>query len=184
MNLLRFEDYKVVISPEALALAPFKKIWNKDRSFSKGTAISQLAYIYFMVDPRSDYQYIVDPEERSKEIKAGEGLPPSWKPDKDVKEAMVFYENFKTTAALVLEDTRVAVDNLRKSLRDLNITETDEKGKLIYPISTVTQTIKQIPQLIKDLVEAEKAVNKEMAEQGGRVRGQKAKKIMEDGIVL
>lgn len=184
MNLLKFENYKVTISPEALTLVPFKKIWNRDRSISKDKAISEVAYIYFMIDPRSDYQYLVDPDERDKAIKEGEGLPPTWKPDKLIIEAMEFYETFKTTSALILEDTRAAADNLRKALRDIDLNATDDKGRPLYTINTITSTIKQIPQLVKELIEAERAINKEMAEQGGKVRGQKAKKIMEDGIQL
>ena len=184
MNLLKFEDYKVIISPEALALVPFRKIWNRDRSQSKDRAISEIAYIYFMVDPRSDYQYLIDQDDRHKAIVEGEGFPEGWKPDKLIQEAMELYEGFKTSAALVLEDTRTAVDNLRKFLREIDLNKEDDKGRLVYTISSVTSALKQIPGLIKDLIEAEKAVNKEMAEHGGKVRGQKAKKIMEDGIQL
>jgi hypothetical protein len=40
-----------------------------------------------MCDPRSDYQYIIDPKERAKAVIEGEGLK-DWKPDKQVQEAM------------------------------------------------------------------------------------------------
>ena len=46
----------------------------------------ELGFIYFFCDVRSDYQYIVDPEDRMREIKLGEGLPEDWEPDKLVKE--------------------------------------------------------------------------------------------------
>ena len=85
MKLFKYEGYKVVISEEALALKPFKQIWNRDRTANKDRAISELAYIYFMEDPASDYQYLVDRDERSEAIIEGEGLPANWKPDKIVK---------------------------------------------------------------------------------------------------
>lgn len=181
MKLFKFEGYKLDISPEALTLVPFKRIWNRDRSASKDKALSELAYIYFMVDPRSDYQYLVEEEERSKAIIEGEGFQPNWKPDKLILEAMEFYSRFKPTAALLLEDTRYAVEKLRKLLRDINLDEKDDKGKPVYTLNTITATIKQVPSLAKDLDEAEKALAAEMRSQG-RMRGQGEKTIMEDSL--
>lgn len=181
MKLLKYEGYKLTIEPEALTLAPFKKIWNRDRTANKDRAISEMGYIYFMMDPRSDYQYLVDEEERSKAIIEGEGLSPSWKPDKAVQEAMEFYGKFKPTAALLLEDTRYAVDKLRKLLRDINLEDKDDKGKPIYTLNTITAAIKQVPALARDLDEAEKALASEMRSQG-KMRGQGEKTIMEDSL--
>lgn len=181
MKLLKYEGYKLTIEPEALTLAPFKKIWNRDKTANKDKAISEMGYIYFMMDPRSDYQYLVDEEERSKAIIEGEGLSPSWKPDKAVQEAMEFYGKFKPTAALLLEDTRYAVDKLRKLLRDINLEDKDEKGKPVYTLNSITATIKQVPSLARDLDEAEKALASEMRNQG-KMRGQGEKTIMEDSL--
>jgi len=183
MKLLKYEGFKVTIAPEALTLAPFKKLWNRDRSVSKNRAISEISYIYFMIDPRSDYQYLVDEEERSKAIIEGEGLPNNWKPDKVVTEAMQFYSRFKPTAALLLEDTRVAVEKLRKLLRDINLQDTDDKGRPLYTLNTITATIKQVPSLAKDLDEAERALSSEMRNEG-KMRGQGEKTIFEDNLDL
>ena len=184
MKLFRYEAYKVVISEEALALKPFKAIWNRDRTVNKDRAIAELSYVYFMEDPASDYQYLVDREERSNAIIEGEGLGSKWKPDKAVTEAMEFYASFKTTSALILEDTRYAANNLRKSLRNINLEDTDDKGRPVYTVASIISAIKQVPQLVKELAEAERAVAKEMAETNGRVRGQRAKSIFEDGLDL
>lgn len=183
MKLFKYEAYKVVISEEALALKPFKQLWNRDRTASKDRAISELAYVYFMEDPASDYQYLVDRDERSKAIIEGEGLGDKWKPDKAVLEAMEFYASFKTTSALILEDTRYAANNLRKSLRDIDLKATDDKNRPIYTVASIISAIKQVPQLVKELAEAERAIAKEMTENNGRVRGQRAKTIMDDGDI-
>jgi uncharacterized protein YoxC len=184
MKLFKYESYKVSISEEALALKPFKQLWNRDRTVNKDRAIAELSYVYFMEDPSSDYQYIVDRDDRSQAIIEGEGLDSKWKPDKMVQEAMKFYASFKTTSALILEDTRYAADNLRKSLRNINLEDVDDKGRPIYTVASIISAIKQVPQLVKELSEAERAVAKEMAENNGRVRGQKAKSIFEDGLDL
>ena len=183
MKLFKYEGYKVVISEEAFALKVFRQIWNRDRSVNKDKAIMELGYVYFMIDPRSDYQYLVDEEERSKAIIEGEGLPNNWKPDKVVTEAMQFYSRFKPTAALLLEDTRVAVEKLRKLLRDINLQDTDDKGRPLYTLNTITATIKQVPSLAKDLDEAERALSSEMRNVG-KMRGQGEKTIFEDNLDL
>lgn len=178
MKLLRYEGYKVVIEPELLVLKPFKQIWTRDRTINKDRALAEIAFIYFMADPRSDYQYLVDEKERMEAIKEGEGLPPKWQPDKIVTEAMDFYMSFKPISALLLEDTRFMVDKYRKRLKaqefdDLEIKDLKEVGALI----------KQIPPLVKDLDEAEKALNSEM-KSSGKMRGSGEKTIFEDDLTL
>lgn len=170
VKLFKYEGYTVVVEPEALLLAPFKKIFDRDKSKDKLRALQELGYVYFFADPRSDYQYLVDEEVRKEEIKKGEGLPDKWQPDNAVKEAIAFYNSFKPTSASLLEDTRYAVDKLRKLLRDINLEAVDAHGKPIYTLSTITQTIKQIPSLVKDLDEAERILARDIVEDI-RVRG-------------
>ena len=179
MKLFKYEGYKLHISEEAFVLKPFKEIWNRDKTKNKDKALQELGYIYFMSDPRSDYQYIIDEEERANAIKEGEGIDHKWKPDNKVIEAMKFYKTFKPVSALLLEDTRIAVDKLRQLLRNIDLTEVDDKGKPIYTLNTITATIKQIPSLVKDLDEAEKAIAKEIME-SDKVRGAQEKSMYED----
>lgn len=178
MKLLKYEGYKVVIEPELLTLKPFKQIWTRDKTVNKDKALAEIAFIYFMADPRSDYQYLVDDKERMEAIKEGEGLPPKWQPDKVVTEAMDFYMSFKPISALLLEDIRFMVDKYRKRLKaqefdDLEIKDLKEVGALI----------KQISPLVKDLDEAEKALNSEM-KSSGKMRGSGEKTIFEDDLTL
>lgn len=176
MKLLKYEDYNITIEPELLTLKPFKQIWDRDKSNSKNKAISEIAYIYFFCDPKSDYQYIVDPEERKKAIKEGEGLPDKWEPDKIVTVAMQFYESFKPEAALLLEDTRFMVDKFRRKIREVDF-ETLE----VKELKDIGALIKQIPLLVKNLDEAEKAIIRETTEMG-KMRGQGEKTIFEDSL--
>lgn len=182
IKLFKYENYTVTISEEALLLKPFKKIWLRDKSKSKEKALSELGFIYFYCDPRSDYQYLIDDEERATAIKQGEGLSKDWKPDVLIEEAINFYNSFKPTSALLLEDTRIAVFKLRTLLRNIDLNQTDDKGKPVYTLNTITATIKQIPALVKDLDEAEKAINSELREVG-KMRGQGEKTIFEDSLM-
>lgn len=176
MRLFKYEGYTLNISEEALALKPFRAIWVRDKTEKKERAIMELGWVYFMSDPRSDYQYIIDPEERSKAIKEGEGLKASWQPDGTVKEALKLYDSFKTTSALLLEDIRAMVDGYRVKLRDMtsNMQNLDVKG-----VKEIGAIIKQIPAMIKDLDEVEKAITKEIT-QSDKVRGAAEKSIYED----
>ena len=179
IRLFKYEGYNVTVEPEALMLAPFKALWDRDKSKDKHVAMQELAFIYFMGDPRSDYQFLIDEEERIKEIKKGQGMPAKWKPDAAVKRALDFYNSFKPSSAGLLEDTRVAVNKLRQLLRDIDLEEKDGKGKPVYTLNTITATIKQIPGLVKDLDEAERTLAKDIVNES-RARGSQSKSLYED----
>lgn len=139
----------------------------------------ELGYIYFMEDSRSDYQTYIDKDERSKQIKLGEGMPESWKPDKVVLDAMEFYAGFKSDGVLLLEDLRVMVNNLRKHLKTIDLDAMDERGKPIYNIDSYTKTVADLNKLIKSIDETEKTINKELAN-SDKVRGSAEKSMYED----
>lgn len=179
MRLLKYEGYNLTFEPELLTLKVFKRLFMRDRTKDKSRFIQELGYIYFMEDPRSDYQYITNPNERSKAIVEGEGLPNDWKVDSLLEEAMNYYKSFKPTSALLLEDTRVAVDKLRQQLRDIDLNAVDDKGKPIYTLNVIVSTIKQVPSLVKDLDGAEKSIAKEII-QNDKIRGSAEKSMYED----
>lgn len=176
MRILTYEGYNITIDPMLLTLKPFKAIWVRDKTEKKDRAIQEISYVYFMEDPRSDYQFIIDRDERDKKIREDSGIKASWNPDGTVKEAMKLYSSFKTTSALLLEDTRAMVDGYRNKLRELTANMSDLEVKEIKDIGAI---IKQIPALVKDLDEAERTLAKEIA-QSDKVRGTAEKAIYED----
>lgn len=182
MRLLKYEGYTLTIEPEALTIKSIKNLWNRDKSKNKERALSELGYIYFMVDPRSTYSYITDMDSREEKIILEEGLPKGWKPDKVVQDAMKSYkDSIITTSYLLLEDTKFAVDNLRKYLRSMDFTETDDKGKPKYPVNTLATAVNQVADLAEKLMKAERTVAQEIVE-NSKMRGQKDKSILEDGF--
>ena len=181
LKLFKYEGFRLNISEEAILLKPIKDVWDRDTSEAKDRAFQELGYIYFFCDPRSDFQSIVDEDSRRDAIIKATGMPEDWQPDEKVKKAMTFYSSFKPMSALLLEDTRVAVDKLRTMLRESNYDERDDKGKPVHTISSITSTIKMIPGLVRDLNEAEKAINKDIIEEG-KVRGSQTKSLYEDMI--
>lgn len=181
MKLFKLEGYNLTISEEAYMLKPFKDLWKRDKSKGKEQALQELAYIYFMEDTRSDYQVYIDRDERSNQIKIGEGIKESWRPDKLVQEAQAFYAGFKSESALLLEDIRVAITKLREYIKTIDLSAVDDKGKPIYTLNTYTATIKQIPELITSLDEAERTIAKE-AIGTDKVRGSVEKAMFEDDL--
>lgn len=179
MKLLKYEGYNITFEPELLTLKVFKKLFMRDHSKDKSRFIQELGFIYFYCDTRSDYQYLIDDEDRIKAIIEGEGLDKNWKIDKLLQDAIDYYKKFKPTSALLLEDTRAAVDKLRSLLRNIDLSETDDKGKPIYTLNTITATIKMVPSLVKELDEAERTVAKEIV-QNDSVRGSQEKSMYED----
>lgn len=180
MNLLEYKDFQVNVSPEALLVGPIRKLYNKDRTVNKDKFMQQLSVIFFMSDPRSNYNYIIDKNDRLKAIVEQEGLPANYTISPEVQEAIDIYTKLcQTTSTLLLEDTRAAVDKVRKFLRDVDLELLDDKGKPVYTINSITTALKQIPQLAKDLQETEKLVTKEI-EEAGRMRGGSTKKSLMD----
>lgn len=179
MKLFRFVDYKLEISEEALLIKPFRNIWKRDRSLQKERALAELGYVYFMCDPRSDFSYIIDDEERSKEIIKLEGIK-NFKIDDEIEEAIVVYTQLTNTiSALALKSTKKALNKLQLFLENIDLTETLDKGGMKYPLNMVAATVKQIPGLIAEVSKAEKDLAKELQEDS-RIRGTGEKKVMED----
>ena len=181
MNLFTLKNYRVYISEEAYLLAPFKKIWDRDRTKDKSRALQELGLVYFVCDIRSDYQYIIDEEERIKEVIQGEGMPKNYVPDKEVRDAMEFYKSFRTTAEIFLEGTRIAANNFRNYLINIDLNE-EVDGKPKYNVGSVATALKQMPQLITDLNKAEIAVKKERDEEKSIRGGGANLSMFENGI--
>lgn len=179
LKLFNYEGYEVKVDPEAIMLAPLKVLYDRDKNKDKSMAKQELAYLYFMGDPRSDYQFIVDKSLRSKEVIKGLGMPAKWKPDKAVQQALAFYESFKPMSAGLLEDTKFVIDKLRLELRTMDLNERDAKNKPVHTLQSITATLKQIPDLVRGLDEAERALNKDIIAEA-KARGSQNKALLED----
>lgn len=182
MHIIEYNNYNIEPTQEALLIKPIRDLYNADKTKGKEKFMQQMSIMYFLVDPRSSYTYIIDEKDRLKEILIQEGLPEDFKIDSKLQAAINEYKkHIITTSQLLLEDTRVAIDKLRKFLREVDLSAQDDKGKPLYTINSITQAIKQIPQLAKDIAEAERVVAKEIEEQG-RARGGNNKTLFDDGI--
>lgn len=176
MELFELKNYRVTFAPQALALAPFKKIWDRDKSKDKIIAIAELASIYYFVDYRSDFTDILDETERIEEIKKYVNLPKNWAPDAAYKEAVDFYmERSETISTKLLRDARIGVDKLSKFLRTVDLLEVDKHGKPKYNAKQIGDSIKNLGDIVGALDKLDEQVKKEQRKnntlRGGRQKG-------------
>lgn len=181
MNLFKFDNYQVIISPEALNLKAFRTIWTRDRTSGKNIALKELSYLYFFCDPRSEYQYIVDDNDRSIKVIQDIGFDKKWKIDNELQNAIILYKELvNTTSALLLQDCRCAVDKVRETLRNIDMKE-EVDGKRINTPATVLKSVKEAVDLIGALDNIERKIKQELIN-NGKMRGSGEKTISDDGL--
>ena len=169
MKLLSVENYELKIADEALLVKPIRKLWNQDRSLKKEQFYKQMSVLYFTYSPASNYSYIIDEKERMKEVLEQEGIE-DFKPSQDFKDAIEIYKKLnKTASSELLADTRLIIEKMRQALKGINFDQLDEKD-VPGAINTIATVVSKLPRLIEDLSKAEKAVTKELEEQG-KARG-------------
>ena len=173
MKLFKYEGFEIRVAPEALTLKPFKKLWARDKSKDKERAMMEFGFLYFYCDPRSDYQYIIDEEDRLNAVKEGQGFPEDWKPDATLKAAMEFYSTFDTSSAMLLRAAMKAVKKVQETLDELSPDDTKSLKEYLT-------ALKMIPEVASMIQEAEKSLNEEM--EYGEAKGSIEKTLFDDGL--
>lgn len=181
MKLVKLENYELKYSEELLLLKPFRVMFNADKTKDKSHFLDFLSIIYFQFDPRSDFMYISDEEERLKTICESNGYDIPKFNKQEIACINLYKEACISASSLLLEDTRITINKIREMLRDVDFSNLEEKDK-VNAIKTVASTVSMIPKLVKDLTEAEKAVTKEIEEQTRARGGNESKKVFEDGV--
>lgn len=172
MKLIEFDGMEFKIADEALLVRPIRELFQKDKSKKKEEFWKQISYLWFMCDPRSSYMYLVNEEERAKEIKIQEGLGEDWNPPELLRDAMTIYRKQTiTSAAILLEGMRKGIDKLSTFLGETTFSD--------KTVAAMTNALKQIPELSKALVEAEKSLAKDF-ETDDKARGNASKAVGED----
>lgn len=187
MNLIEFDKgtYSVKYSPLLLTLEPFKKIIDRDKTKGKEIAIKEISFIAFFADIRSDYMYIVNDEERARELVNDLELPKNWKIDTTIKQAIEFYTNRSTTvnSSIYKSACKAAIDisnYLNKT--DALLSERDENGKVVTDISKITSALEKVPKIMSNLNSAHTELIKEQKITEGRTKGSRTFNMFEDGL--
>ena len=180
MKLIEFDGLEFKVADEAFLVRPIRELFQKDKSKKKDEFWKQISYLWFMCDPRSSYMYLTSEDDRSNEIKKQEGLGEGWEPNELLKEAMNVYRRQTTTSAsILLESMRKGIEQLRKFFEEFDLFALDKNDRPIYQVSTMTSALKQVPELARALVEAEKELAKDFAT-NDKARGNTEKAVGED----
>lgn len=182
MNLIQWKNNKIEIAPEAYAIKVFRTIWNNDKTVNKDKAILNLSALYFMYDPRSEYQFEIDEDVRLEMIKEETGLDKTWKPDKFFLAAVPIYKHLtNTTSSLMLSSNRKIVEKTRKSLEDFDLSAVDAEKRATVATNIFTSIEKSTDLMVK-IAKAEKEVFKDVEEHSFKMRGKGNKSLGDDGL--
>ncbi len=186
LNLFALDDnWQVQIRPETLLLKPFKKVMDKYKERRLG--LSELAYVYYMADYRSDYNHLTDLEFRSEKIKEVVIDVDKLKFNKTTEEAINFYNELQPSISLRhLEAMKKALSNLQGALNNLDLSQQvlNDKDELIEMYDTlalnrIATIIEKSPKIISAIKDMEKQVKTELQENTTHV-GSGEKGIYED----
>ena len=179
MKLFQMDNHRLNIQPEAYTLIPFAKIWDRDRTKDKTTALAELAFVYYMCDYKSDFDQIVNKDDRAKEIASYLKLPKNYKADEDILDAMEFYnKRQKTVTMFLLEDVYSSIDKLRAYFREVDLLEYGKDGKPIHDVMKLTRSIEAVAKIVDSLRILEEKVKREKDETG--LRAGRSKGMYED----
>lgn len=185
MKLIEFKNYKLTVPEEVWGLKTFKKLLDRDKTKDKVNASKEMLFIFHYCDIRSDFQHILDNDEKIKEVKKEVGLKESWKIDKDIKAAIELYKDLSTTVIeqLYLNSVQAASDigNYLSNTKIL-LEERDKNGKPTVDISKITQAVQRVPKLMADLKDAYKEVVKEKEAMEDKTKGSRKFNMFEDGL--
>lgn len=183
MQLFQLMNYQVIFMPQTMMITEFKAI--KDKNGDDDTlTLKEMSFVWFYTDVRSDFQQVLDDEERIHEIAQSISMPEEWKPDDIVMNAVNYYKEYSKTASSGLYNASVAaakfvekrLSNVEELLREL-----DARGNPLYKLSDVLRMLKDIPDVMEKLHKARETVIKEL-EAKSELRGSKTPALFEDGI--
>lgn len=172
MGLFDYKDYKVVISPDAVAIPAFRKIWERDKTKHKHKATQELSYIYFVNDFKSPYS-VWPEEDRRQKVMDDFIKDPDFKMDPELKAAEAEYNEFQRTYSMrFLESARGLADKLTAYFEEVDFHATDERGKPLYSATDAVRNLKEVGNVIESLDKVEEKVKKEI-DSKAKVRGKK-----------
>ena len=182
MKLINYEDYQIKVAEEALLVRPIRRLFNQDRTDRKEKFFQQMSYLYFMTDPRSTYSYILDYNERHRTVVEQEGLPEDFRPSELLVEAMRIYkQHTMTVSQKLLDDALVAANTVGSFLRNVDLTEVDDKGRPKYQVSQITTALKNLEGIVATIQNLQKKVEQEVVE-NGKARGTQEMTVGDYGL--
>ena len=176
MKLFEFHNFEPQITEEALLIPAFKIIHDT----YKESANDYFTYLFFMIDFRSDFEDIVDENER--EVMVLSNVLPGKTIEKGalIDNATALYKKMQNTASMrLVHSARRAMYKIETFLNDVDLNLMDQNGKPIYSVKMIADVVGGLSKMTTALNELEATVKREM-DQGSRIRGGGQKSFYED----
>lgn len=177
------EHWELEIAEEAYGFPALMKIIKRDKSKQKERAMKELLFLWFYCDPKSDY-LAVDEADRKSEIKRDIGLPEDWHIDVDLQAAMDFYTSHHTIAERLYVAAVKAAHDVANYLENTDelLRERSKSDTAVTKVGDITNALKSIPTIMKDLRNAYKEVVRESQESEGNKKGSQTFNTFEEGL--
>jgi hypothetical protein len=185
MKLFEMKQWQLTVSSEVWGLSAFKKLLDRDKSKNKTRANSELLFIFYFCDIKSDYLTIKE-DLRIEELKHDiVDLGPDWIVDDDIKAGIDLYKKISQTVigklySQSLQSATDVGDYLENTA--VLLTERDNQGKPITKIADITRGLKDVKFIMRDLKAAEKELIKEQEDNENKKKGAKSFNAFEDGF--
>jgi len=165
MKLIEFKNDELVISDEAYHIRAFKELWDKDKSNGKSYSLNIFGFLYFFYHPGSDYNYIIDIDDKIDSIREALGLDDmKFLVDPLYLECVELYKKMViTTSSKMIENNRKRLGKLDEYLDNAVIDDDN--------VSKYTKAISDINKLGIEIAAAEKEIFKDIEEQSSKVKG-------------
>lgn len=173
MKLIDFLDGRISVRDEVWAISSFKNL--SDSRKDKDLLTKEVGYIWFMFDYFSDFENIVDPKDRAKEIIKETGMPKNWVEDDLMKDCIRFFVKYneddivRLAKANKLTARRIATFLEKEDL----LTDTDEVKKL-------AEVMKLNEVNIASLIKSDELIKNRSKESAKGIKGSQTKASLED----
>ena len=185
MKLFKMVNWQLEVDEELWTIEVFNKILQRDKSKDKAISFKEIAFIYHFCDVKSDYVYITNKEERTKEVAKDVGLHSKWKLDNLIQEAIDLYlDRAVTVSEKLYKSSLKSATDISKYLDGTKalLAERDDKGKPVYKPNDITASLKTVPEIMKNLKESYKELIKEKEDLEGKSKGARKFGMFEDGL--
>ncbi len=170
-KLFDIQAGKIIINEEALAIPPFKVLWDKDKTKTKEQATREISFVAFLCDYKSPYFEAYPEGQRMAVLKKDFLGDEDYELDEDLTIAIMRYKEFReSTNTRLLRTAKNTAEKLSEWFDKINFDEVDRDGRPIYTARDVSANLKDIGGIVKSLDVLEKQVQKEQLEQS-RARG-------------
>jgi hypothetical protein len=147
-DLLTISNNVAIPSAYILTIPEFETLTSKE-----------LAFVYFYTDHKSPYSFY---ENGERKIKLEEDL--KVKVNAKIQAAIKKYEELSETHAIrLLKAARISVHKLEKYFKEIDLTATDDNGKLLFSAKDLVANLKNVGDVVEGLNTLEELIIKDAA---------------------